>query len=144
MQKITHAITFKPFNQFPQTASTWRFRSTSGIMWKHQNHFKACSREQPTIFKQKYHQHSHFIRSTYFADNMPIVSARQTSTEKLPPHHSCLVHRVGKQQILLAKELLNLQPVVRTFTARWKDSKMLQESWSHKMANLFSRTRHVR
>ena len=45
---------------------------------------------------------------------MPIVSAQQASTEKLPPHPFCLVHRVGKTTNITGKKLLSLQPIVRT------------------------------
>jgi hypothetical protein len=58
------------------------------------------------------------------------------STEMLPPHHFCLVHRVGKTANINGKKL--------QFSASCKDSRMLQESWTYKTAKNFSRTRHVR
>jgi hypothetical protein len=75
---------------------------------------KLYSREEPGIFKQTFPDYALFKRSTYFRRRYADCFNATTSTEKLPHHHFCLAHRVGKTATNKCKKFASLRPVVRT------------------------------
>jgi hypothetical protein len=63
--------------------------------------------EEPGIFKQTYPDYALFNRSTYFRIHHSDCFNSAACTEKLPPHHFCLVHTVGKTANINGKKLLS-------------------------------------